>query len=195
MEKVRNHQAALLSTAVRLFQEQGYHGTGLTQLLKESGAPKGSLYHHFPEGKEQIAAEAVAQAAHGIELMAASVIAKAESGPAAVTDFAKRLANWFKGTGYRAGCPVTAVLLDTVPSSPLTTQACSQAFTSWIDVWANCFENHGLEAHRALELAQLWVAGLEGAWIMARSQQSTAPFIAVGRMFARQLKLPRINDQ
>ena len=49
----------ILQTAMRLFHTQGYHATGVSQILKESVSPKGSLYYHFPGGKEQLAIEAI----------------------------------------------------------------------------------------------------------------------------------------
>lgn len=58
----------ILAAATRLFQLQGYYGTGLNQIIKESGAPKGSLYYHFPDGKEQLAIEAVNEMSHYIRM-------------------------------------------------------------------------------------------------------------------------------
>ena len=56
-----NAREQILQTTCDLMEKQGYHGTGLNEIVKESGAPKGSLYHYFPEGKEQITSEAVLQ--------------------------------------------------------------------------------------------------------------------------------------
>ena len=58
----RSSRERLLDSAVDLLQRQGYRGTGLNELLERSGAPRGSLYHYFPGGKEQIGAEAIARA-------------------------------------------------------------------------------------------------------------------------------------
>src|SRR3954453_12156456 len=58
----RPSRERLLDSAVDLLQRQGYHGTGLNELLERSGAPRGSLYHYFPGGKEQMGAEAIARA-------------------------------------------------------------------------------------------------------------------------------------
>jgi TetR/AcrR family transcriptional regulator, lmrAB and yxaGH operons repressor len=180
-----NHQASLLNQAVKLFQQQGYHGTGLTQLLQTSGAPKGSFYHHFPRGKEQLAAAAVTQAAAEVANFASQSIEKSATAAQAVQLFSARLANWFEASGYRAGCPVTAVLLDTAPDGKLAAAACHAAFQRWITVWEDCFANAGIARHAASELAQLWVAALEGAWILSRAQQSTGAFLLAGSLFAQ----------
>jgi TetR/AcrR family transcriptional repressor of lmrAB and yxaGH operons len=59
MSRPSKHRAAIIAAASRLFRRQGYAGTGVNDIVALSGAPKGSLYHYFPKGKEQIAEEAV----------------------------------------------------------------------------------------------------------------------------------------
>jgi TetR/AcrR family transcriptional regulator, lmrAB and yxaGH operons repressor len=184
MPIVKNHQDALLATAVKRFREQGYHGTGLAQLLSESGSPKGSFYHHFPGGKEQLAAAAVTKAAEGIALMVSAVIAKSHTATGAVKEFSVGLAHWFAQSGYRAGCPITSVLLDVAPDGVVATEACQQAFDSWIAIWTQCFEKPGLTNQNANALAQMWVCSLEGAWILSRAKQSKSPIVGVGETFS-----------
>jgi TetR/AcrR family transcriptional regulator, lmrAB and yxaGH operons repressor len=184
MPIIKNHQDALLEIAVKRFREQGYHGTGLAQILSESGSPKGSFYHHFPGGKEQLAAAAVTKAAEGIALMVSAVIAKSTTATGAVKEFTTGLAHWFAKSGYRAGCPITSVLLDVAPDGIAVTEACKQAFESWIALWAQCFEKSGLQKQTANALAQMWVCSLEGAWILSRAKQSKSPIISVGETFS-----------
>lgn len=66
----------ILQTASRLFQLQGYHATGLNQIIKESGAPKGSLYHYFPNGKEELAVESVKYTSSFIETRIQGILDK-----------------------------------------------------------------------------------------------------------------------
>ena len=49
----------ILISMARLIEKQGYHATGLNEIISDSGAPKGSVYYYFPGGKEQIGAEAI----------------------------------------------------------------------------------------------------------------------------------------
>ena len=67
MAQLPRHRRAIVETAVRLFRKQGYAATGLNQIVEESGAPKGSLYHYFPDGKLAIAAEAVRLAGETVQ--------------------------------------------------------------------------------------------------------------------------------
>ena len=177
MGKTLNHQSALVTTAASLFQRQGYHGTGLAQLLDESGSPKGSFYYHFPQGKEQLAAVAVTHAAECVRRMAAAAIDESSTPASAMRLFARRLAAWVEDNDYRAGCPITSVLLDTTPDSELTSKACLAAFESWIELWRSCFEFGGMGKAAAQELALLWVSALEGAWVLSRAQRNS---VAIG---------------
>jgi TetR/AcrR family transcriptional regulator, lmrAB and yxaGH operons repressor len=180
---VNRQPETMIAVAMQLFQRQGYNGTGLTQLLTESGAPKGSFYHYFPLGKEQLAATAVAEASRQVGRMAAAAIADSTNCATALVLFAQRLAVWFESSDFRAGCPITSVLLDTTPDSAMIHAACKQAFDGWVCIWHESFEYAGLNSETAREMAMLWVASLEGAWILARANQSTSPFTSTARLF------------
>lgn len=172
----------LVLTAVRLFQKQGFHGTGLTQLLSESETPKGSFYHYFPRGKEEVAAVAVAAAAGDIARRIDREFNEAEGFADGALRAARVLAGWFEASGYAAGCPVTTVLLETVPASPRLAAATAAAFGDWVERVATHAQRLGVANPR--ESAEALVIALEGAWILSRAQRSTAPFEMAARMAA-----------
>ena len=87
----------LLDAAVDLLQRQGYHGTGLNELLERSGAPRGSLYHYFPGGKEQIGAEAIARAGEQVAAAVAHLLRTKPSVADAVEALAGLLAGGPRG--------------------------------------------------------------------------------------------------
>ena len=105
-------RARILHTAAELFQRQGYGATGLNQVLTASGAPKGSLYFHFPDGKEQLAAEAMALA--GAEMGGADGRGRSrDPGPAeAIAASGALLAQALEDSDYRDGCPIATVALE-----------------------------------------------------------------------------------
>jgi TetR/AcrR family transcriptional regulator, lmrAB and yxaGH operons repressor len=177
-----------LQTSRQLFQQQGYHGTGLNQILALSQAPKGSFYHHFPQGKAQLAAESIELAGAELEEMIKACMLRAASPEEAVTAFVRKIAKWFKNSGYSAGCPITSVLLDTVPEDALTSKACREVFSRWLSLWQSYFEKNGLTASDAEYLATSLVIGLEGAWILSRGMQSLKAFDYVARILGDQLK-------
>jgi TetR/AcrR family transcriptional regulator, lmrAB and yxaGH operons repressor len=100
------HYDALIATATRLFSAQGYHGTGLNQLLAESSAPKGSFYYLFPQGKEELAAEVVRQSSEFVGDLASKALASSKTTESAAQAMAKSIAMWFKKSDYNHCCCV-----------------------------------------------------------------------------------------
>src|SRR5437762_12056667 len=106
-----------VAAAIDLFQRRGYHGTGLNQIVAESGAPRGSLYFHFPGGKEELASEAVAEAGGVIAAGAAEALSQAGDPAAAVRQLAEFTATSLEQSGFERGCALATVTLD-VASAP-----------------------------------------------------------------------------
>lgn len=181
MPRTSDARANLIAAAADLFQRQGYHGTGLTQLLAESDAPKGSFYHHFPEGKEQLAEAAVLKAGGEVAGLVDAAFVRAESFEAGVRATAKAIAKWFKASDYAAGCPITSVLLETAPQSERLRLACKSVFEQWTQIVAAHARRFGHSAG-AERLAEALVLALEGAWILARSTRTTRPFDIAAEM-------------
>jgi TetR/AcrR family transcriptional regulator, lmrAB and yxaGH operons repressor len=182
MSANQSSREKMIASGARLFQRNGYHGTGLIEILEDCGAPKGSFYYHFPDGKEQLAEVAMGQASKAV----AGFIDHAFTDAKSFSDGARRLANligiWFEKSGYSEGCPVTSVMLETVPSSPRLTTASQSAFNAWIAVT----EAHALrlgQGDAANRLANALLVALEGAWVVARAQQSRRAFDIAGDFF------------
>lgn len=184
MGRAAQHRDSIVLTAVRLFRRQGYASTGVQQILTDSGAPKGSLYYYFPDGKEAIGAAAVARAG---ELVRDTLLelAEAHRTPAAfVRAYCGRMAGWMEESGYRSGCPIATTVLETVPYSPSITAAGLAAIDSWIDVIASVYERAGIPTRRARTHAQLVIASVEGGLILTRLRQSKSPLLGVARSLA-----------
>ncbi len=182
MGDAAGHKRALVETAMRLFRRQGYASTGLAQILAESGAPKGSLYHYFPGGKEALGEAAVALAA---ERMADTLTALAErhrTPEAFLRAYARTMAGWMEESGFRSGCPVATTLLETVPDSPRLTAAGERALDRWIEIVAGVLARDGRGRAAARRQAQLVVAAMEGALLLARVRRSTRPVLDVAKL-------------
>jgi TetR/AcrR family transcriptional repressor of lmrAB and yxaGH operons len=170
----------VLRTAAALFQAQGYHATGLNQVLAEGSAPKGSLYFHFPGGKEQLAAEALTLAGGELcQLIRATLDGAGDPG-SAVEAIVEHLAQSLISSDYTAGCPVATVALDAASGSEPIRAACDHAYRSWTDVVAEYLGAHGLDAERSTSLAVFLIASIEGALLLARTRRDVAPLRAVG---------------
>jgi TetR/AcrR family transcriptional repressor of lmrAB and yxaGH operons len=163
-------------TATVLFQSQGFHGTGLTQILTESGAPKGSFYHHFPDGKEQLAEAAVANARQAVAFLVDDAFARSASFEDGVRALASDIADWFERSGFAAGCPVTSVLLETVPGSDALRTATNATLSDWTARVAEHARSDGYGDRAALALGDTMLIALEGAWVLARARQDRGAF-------------------
>jgi len=181
MPRKSNARRDAIATAARLFQRQGYHATGLNQILSESGAPKGSLYFHFPGGKEQLAAEAVALASRELEKLFEHAAGKSKTYRGFLAALAGGLASWMERSEFREGCPVSTVTLEMTPHNDALTEVCRTAFSTWQNRVAEFLASVGFAERRALRLATLIVCAFEGAFIVARAERSTRPFLETAR--------------
>lgn len=167
MAKHGETRERLVRTAATLFRTQGYHATGLNQVVAEGGAPKGSLYFHFPGGKEQLAVESVAFSAGEVH----STLRGATSLDEALAVFADHLV----ASDFRNGCPVATVALDVAAESDAIREACVTAYASWHELLVDFLRGQGIHADRAPGLATTVLAAVEGALLLARTQRDVAP--------------------
>jgi TetR/AcrR family transcriptional repressor of lmrAB and yxaGH operons len=171
----------------RLLEAQGYHGTGLNQIIRESGAPRGSLYYYFPAGKEELAAEAVAQQGAGMAAFTGRLLGEVEDPAAAVDHFLQHLIAYTQGSGYCGGAPLAAVALETAGSSERLRAACAGAYADLRRPFVERLLAGGYPPQRAEALGTLIVAALEGGVILSRAQQSAEPLEQVRGEIARLL--------
>jgi AcrR family transcriptional regulator len=177
----------MLDTTVELLRRHGYNGTGFRQVVAESGAPRGSMYHHFPGGKTQLGIEAVTQAGTFINDI---FIAEARKARDFVTAF-ENVWSWWIGfvedDGY-AGCPIVAVAAEAHPETPELTAAADAVFARWQATMQVGLERAGLAPEDAKDFALLILAALEGATVIARASGSRDPLVRVGRRLATMLR-------
>lgn len=178
MAATPKHRQAIVATAAALFRRQGYAATGTNQIVTTSGAPKGSLYHYFPGGKEQIAEASVA---HSGELVRGTLDRLLqESSPAdALRAYARLVAGWLQDSAFRDGSPIATTLLELAPGSTPVTAAGRLVYTSWCQLLAHAMVDAGAPADRADRLGRLAIAALDGALLLARVEQSAEPLLAV----------------
>jgi AcrR family transcriptional regulator len=159
----------MVHSAAYLFRERGFSGTAFSDVIAHSGAPRGSIYHHFPGGKMQLAEEAVRYSG---EFLASGVRAAACDDDPMATVHA--FLGWWRRalvkSDFRAGCPVVAVTVE----SQLT-DAASDAFQRWQDALAAGLVSAGAPPARATRLATLIVGAVEGATILCRAHRSLDP--------------------
>lgn len=169
----------LVETTGTLLRRQGYHATGLAEIVAESGAPRGSLYFHFPGGKDELACAAVLAAGSEWRARLDSTIAEAVDLGSAVDAIICLLADDLEASGWDHGCPVAGVALES-PSEPVR-RAVADHYTRWTDGIADRLAAFGLAPGVAQELSAVILCSLEGALLLARVTRNREPLITVGR--------------
>jgi AcrR family transcriptional regulator len=162
----------MVRSAASLISSQGVSATSLSDVLADSGAPRGSIYHHFPGGKDQLATEAVRWTS---DRVVAYLRAGTETTPEAV--LARFIQLWRQvvvTSSAASGCVVAGVALDTGAEEGLM-EVARETFRSWESVLAGQLETAGLPAHRAKGIALATLAGMEGALILCRAEGTVQP--------------------
>lgn len=177
----------MIQTMATLLRRQGYAATGWRQVIAESGAPWGSQAHHFPGGKQQLAAEAVAVAGSAYQRMLRAALQS--SHPAdAVLAWAELAASQLEASGWVDGCPVATVALEQAASSGTLAAACAIALTGWRDALTEAIAAHGAATPEAASLATLILAGMEGGLLLSRATHDPRPLRTVGSELATALR-------
>jgi TetR/AcrR family transcriptional repressor of lmrAB and yxaGH operons len=187
------HRGAIVRAAAMLFRRNGYAATGINEIAEVSGAPKGSLYHYFPGGKDQIAEAAVRFAGAVVVATLEKLAQEHETAAAMIRAYCKLLASWMAKSGFRDGCPIATTLLEAAPQSTGMAAAGREAFSGWCAVIARALVRDGFGKAEAKRLSTLTVSSLEGALILARVEASARPIEEVARALgaALQIKVPR----
>jgi TetR/AcrR family transcriptional regulator, lmrAB and yxaGH operons repressor len=176
----------LVHSARTLLRRQGYHGTGLAQIVEHSGAPRGSVYFLFPGGKEEIAVAAVDDWAGELDALLRQTREQSPTARAWITTLAGHFSADLRSSDFTEGLPVTTVTLDSVPASPALTVACRSAYERWLATLTQGLQGYAVPAAEARTLATLLLAALEGAAVLCRAYRCTGPLDSIA---ARLLEL------
>ncbi|MFF8993935.1 TetR/AcrR family transcriptional regulator [Streptomyces sp. NPDC014983] len=167
----------MVLSAAALLREYGASGTSVDKVLAHSGAPRGSVYHHFPGGRAQLIDEAVALAGDFVAGLI-DAAARADDPVAAVDAFFALWRDQVVGSDFRAGCPIVAVAVETNDEAPQLARSAAAVFGRWREALAALLVRHGLTEERGHRLGSFVIAAVEGAVIMCRAERSTAPLEA-----------------
>ncbi|MFF0156618.1 TetR/AcrR family transcriptional regulator [Streptomyces sp. NPDC005263] len=167
----------MVLSAALLLREHGASATSIDRVLGHSGAPRGSVYHHFPGGRAQLLDEAVAFAGDFIGGLIENMT-QADDPVEAIDAFFSMWREQLVDSEFRAGCPIVAVAVETNDEAPQLARSAAAVFGRWQEALATMFVRHGLPEARGKRLAAFVIAAVEGAVIMCRAERSAAPLEA-----------------
>jgi len=172
----------MVASAALLIRERGAHSTAISDVLEHSGAPRGSAYHYFPGGRNQLLREAVDFASDYTAARITHAATGLDALDIVVSGFRKQLTK----TDYRAGCPVVAVAVEAgdpdKDDNAAVLERAGAAFTRWTDLIAGRLTNDGITTDRAHELATFVTSAIEGAIVMVRATRDMAPLDVTHRL-------------
>lgn len=181
MAKNSSAREDLIAAAVELFGERGYEGVGVAELLSKANAPRGSLYFHFPGGKEQIGAEAVARVGAEVAMRFRGLHDSGVDLDTFIEQVFKTTAKESKMREYKASCPMAAVASGFGAQDVNLAGAVRAAFSSWEREIIAAAEARGLKPKDAEAFASAMLAAMEGAFILSKAQASSAPHVNASR--------------
>jgi TetR/AcrR family transcriptional repressor of lmrAB and yxaGH operons len=175
MAKAADSKGKTLAAAAKLFRQQGYHGTALHDILAAGGSPRGSLYFHFPKGKEEIGEAALTLAGEAVRQAIAHAAETSASAEVFLTRVARGMASDLEKSGYKEGCPIATTALETAAQSDVLGAATRTAFQKWENEIKRGLEYFGMKTADADLIATLVLSQLEGALLLARTYRSLEP--------------------
>jgi AcrR family transcriptional regulator len=166
----------ILVATAELFRRQGYAGTGLKQVVAEAGAPFGSLYHHFPGGKQQLADEVIHAGGAFFQALVTAVYDEQSTAEASVRAVFEGAAETLVSTDFQDACPIATVALEVASTNENLRRTTAEVFERWTVALTDRLGDRD----RSLSV----LAALEGAFVLCRSLRTVEPMLAAGRMAA-----------
>ena len=167
MPRPDRSRAALVDTAALLFRRQGYAATGVNQILEIADVKAGSLYHHFPAGKQELAAAVVDSVGAAIEQRLRELLDSGSAVSDIVDGWIDLMASGLAGD-QRDGCPIEPIATESVNASEKVRDASARAFGGWCLAVADRLRADGWPTAEADQTALAVIALIEGALILSR---------------------------
>lgn len=187
----------MLLSAAEVLRERGAAGVTIDEVLTRSGAPRGSVYYHFPDGRAQLITEALQFAGDSITAIIDDAVGR--GGTSLVREFVEFWERTLAESDYAAGCPVVAAAIGSADDDPALTVLAGEIFARWQAALTRAFVADGFEDSEAGSLAVTCIASLEGAVVLCRSTGSVGPlhdvadqieFLIKSREFIRRYGMP-----
>jgi TetR/AcrR family transcriptional repressor of lmrAB and yxaGH operons len=185
MAAAKSHEAPtrdrILDTSGQLFRRHGYAGTGIKAILAGSDAPYGSLYHHFPGGKEELGVAAIRAGGVFYRQLVESFFRPDADIVTATEEFFAGGVVVLEQTDFADACPIATIALEVASTSEPMRVAAAEAFESWLAVLEDRLVAEGVTREEARDVAIEFFCAVEGAFLLCRSTRSTRPLEVMGR--------------
>lgn len=177
----RDTKQRIVVKTAELLQKSGYHATGILQLTASGELPRGSLYFHFPGGKEELACAALSHAGAELQATLEQTFDSLPSVSRGLAALLHLLGQRLEASGWTAGCPIATTTLEMAAGPEAVRMTCSRVYAGWTRTIAERLIAEGVAPDRAEHLATVALAAVEGALLLARAHRSLAPLAAMAQ--------------
>ncbi|TCJ94937.1 TetR/AcrR family transcriptional regulator [Nocardia alba] len=169
----------ILEATAQLYRRQGMSATGLKQISTAAQAPFGSIYHHFPGGKESISVEVIRR--EGVRYGDFVGIQLADTDPATgIPRLFENAGILMESQGYSEACSIETIALEVASTNELLRTETAVVFEDWLSQLARWFGQLDITEQQSRDLAMCTLTALEGAFVLCRALRSTDPLVAAG---------------
>ncbi|TGK22229.1 TetR/AcrR family transcriptional regulator [Leptospira fluminis] len=182
-EKSRERMIRAMAEALEI---RGYSGTGLNDIVEASGAPKGSIYFHFPGGKEELAAEALNTSGEEMGELFQKTLRSSKSAANGIENILSALETKMIESEFRKGCPISTTANETSSENGVVGLTCRNVFKNWNSKLELFLRSFGYGKARATELSVALLSLMEGAILLSRTNKDIRPLRTAAKT-ARQL--------
>lgn len=189
MNNKMNTKERLIETASKLFELKGYYATGLNEILAESGAPKGSLYYHFPKGKEQLALESIISEGEKIKFKIQSALDSIENPVDSIVANIENVATVIDNQYKTKDMSIGLIALETYLTSEVLRSACEEVFTSLENIYAEKLIKAGMNKEDAYELGSVIATMVEGGIIYSLVKKSGKPLRLIAKQISKLINI------
>ncbi|KOS69088.1 transcriptional regulator [Lysinibacillus contaminans] len=181
-------KSQLINTATALFQQKGYKSVGLNEILKACNVTKGALYHHFPNGKEELLIACLHDLNEAITTDIKTIFKENLSIREAIRSMIDKLVHDFESDGTLSGYTFSSMVSEMATVSEPVRNACSALYENIQHIFYEKLVTEGFSSESASEMALLMTASIEGAMMLCRTQKSTDPLKTVAKLIPNLLK-------
>ncbi|MGV3667211.1 MAG: TetR/AcrR family transcriptional regulator [Leptospira bouyouniensis] len=165
----------MIEVMASLLEGSGYEATGLTELGKETGTPKGSLYFHFPGGKDELTSLAIEYSGKQLNDFFLTIFDNSDTPTHAIKQVFHALEERIVSSDYQKGCPIATTAMETAGKSPLVSNACKEVYNLWLKTFESYLSSNGYNTRVAKNLSLSILSLWEGALLLTKLQKSPEP--------------------
>jgi TetR/AcrR family transcriptional regulator, lmrAB and yxaGH operons repressor len=177
----------LIKTTAKLIRQKGLNATGINEILKEVGVPKGSLYHHFPGGKDELLVAAINYSKDYMSEKFKSSMKGKSTAIAGLSALIDNYASGLKQSNFNAGCPLAIASLEAAGNNEVVSNACKEVYEYWIESLVLYFKYKNIKARK--NEANEFMIRLEGSLLISQITKSDKPLKNLKKQLNEILKI------